>query len=216
MSTNPTSVAKHHQVADEARGSTHRTCRSAGTIAAVLLLATAVGCEPAPGPTVGESAPAFSARTLDGGSTSLAELRGEVVLLNVWATWCYPCRHEMPSFQRLHDELAHEGLRVVAVSIDPRGAEEEIERFLSEHGITFDILHDPGSAVTRTFRTTGVPETFLIDRNGVVVRRWIGMIDARSPGVRGAVHAALDGRPVPRPGDSARGDSPDPVRGTDS
>src|SRR5690606_16354584 len=67
---------------------------------------------------VGTAAPSFPARDLQGNPVSLDALRGEVVLLNIWATWCPPCREEMPSMQRLHDQLAEEGLRVVAVSID--------------------------------------------------------------------------------------------------
>jgi cytochrome c biogenesis protein CcmG, thiol:disulfide interchange protein DsbE len=155
----------------------------------LLLLA---GCSPEPfGGQPGDAVPAFSAATMEGEPLSVASLRGEVVLLNVWATWCYPCRKEMPSFEALHRDLGPEGLRVVAVSIDASGAVPEIDQFLSEYGISFTVLHDPGQDVTRAFRTRGVPETFLIDREGRMVKRWIGRIDGHSEAVRGPIRAAL-------------------------
>ncbi len=98
--------------------------------------------------------------------------------------------------QRLYERLGPQGLRVVAVSIDQGGAEPEIREFLEEHGITFTILHDAEQRITRTFRTRGVPETFLIDRDGTLVKHWIGRIDAHSPAVRVPVYEALDGRRV--------------------
>ncbi len=145
----------------------------------------------------GDPAPAFAAATLDGDTLSLAELQGEAVLLNIWATWCVPCREEMPGLQRLHEELGAEGLRVVGVSIDGRAASRDVRDFLSSYGISFTILHDPEERVTRAFRTTGVPETFLIDREGKIVRRWIGLFDPTSEETRASVSQALapsDGR----------------------
>ncbi len=139
----------------------------------------------------GAPVPSFHAPELDGSSVSLASLRGEVVLLNVWATWCYPCRREMPSFEALHQEFADEGLRVVAVSIDSPGARREIAEFLEEYGITFTILHDTDRRITTSFRTLGVPETFLIDRQGRLVKRWTGRIDGHSESVRGPVRETL-------------------------
>ncbi len=145
----------------------------------------------------GDPAPAFAAATLDGDTLSLAALQGEAVLLNIWATWCGPCREEMPGLQRLHEELGEQGLRVVGVSIDSRAASRDVRDFLSSYGISFTILHDPEERVTRAFRTTGVPETFLIDREGKIVRRWIGLFDPTSAETRASVNQALapsDGR----------------------
>jgi cytochrome c biogenesis protein CcmG, thiol:disulfide interchange protein DsbE len=160
-----------------------------GVLATALL--AAAGCSFSPPVAVGNKAPEFAANTLDGEAVSLAELRGEVVLLNVWATWCFPCRREMPSFEALHRELGGEGLRVVAVSIDQPGAASEIRAFLEEYDITFTVLYDSEQRITRAFNTLGVPETFLIDRNGVLVKHWIGRIDGRSPLVRAPIHDAL-------------------------
>jgi thiol-disulfide isomerase/thioredoxin len=99
---------------------------------------------------------------------------GEVVLLNIWATWCGPCRIEMPSMQRLQERLGPKGLRIVAVSVDDPGQAGAIRRFAQELGLTFDLLHDPTKAIERTYQTTGVPETFLIGRDGTIRRRSIG------------------------------------------
>ncbi|HEV2130266.1 MAG TPA: TlpA disulfide reductase family protein [Longimicrobiaceae bacterium] len=131
---------------------------------------------------VGTSAPDFIARDLDGAPVSLGELRGQVVLLNVWATWCPPCVEEMPSMQRLHERLGPEGLRVVAVSIDAAAGERDafgrpggnVRTFAEEFGITFDIWRDPSGDIQRTYRTTGVPESFVINRDGVIIKKVIG------------------------------------------
>ena len=99
---------------------------------------------------------------------------GEVVLLNIWATWCGPCRIEMPSMQRLQERLGPKGLRIVAVSVDDPGQAGAIRRFAQELGLSFELLHDPTKAIERTYQTTGVPETFLIGRDGTIRRRSIG------------------------------------------
>jgi peroxiredoxin len=142
---------------------------------------------------VGEPAPAYAAPTMAGDTLSLADLRGDVVVLNIWATWCPPCREEMPGLEALQQRYAAEGLHVIGVSIDGRNAAGEVRSFLESNGITFTILHDADERVTRVFRTMGVPETYLIDREGRLVRRWIGKIDAESETIRSAVREALAG-----------------------
>lgn len=134
---------------------------------------------------VGSRAPNFTAVDLQGRPVSLADLRGQVVFLNIWATWCPPCREEMPSMQRLHEELAPEGLRIVAVSIDaargktdPSGrAGGDLQVFAEEYGLTFDIWHDPSGEIQRIYRTTGVPESLVINRAGVIVKKVVGATD---------------------------------------
>jgi len=138
---------------------------------------------------VGTEAPDLVATDLDGRPVSLADLRGEVVLLNVWATWCPPCREEMPSMQRLAEQLGPEGLRVVAVSIDaapgrrdPGGREGgDVRAFAEEYGLTFDIWRDPEGRVQQVYRTTGVPESFVIDRSGTIIKKVIGATEWDSP-----------------------------------
>lgn len=166
-------------------------CRIA---ALVLLIAGAAGCsgEVRDGAaTVGSPAPEYAAVTLTGDTLALADLRGEAVLLNVWATWCPPCREEMPGLQALHEEYADEGLRVVGVSIDARNATAEVERFLEQNDISFTILLDPEDRITRRFRLAGVPETFLLDREGRIRQRWIGKIDPQSEAVVAPVRETL-------------------------
>ena len=120
--------------------------------------------------TVGSEAPNFTAVDLATGDTvSLADYRGEVVLLNVWATWCAPCRQEMPSMERLQNILGPEGLNIVAVSVDY--GTREVREFVDELGLTFDILYDRTQRVDVTYQTTGLPESFVIDRHGVIVKK---------------------------------------------
>ena len=119
----------------------------------------------------GSAAPAFSAVTLDKPSVTrtIADFRGTPVLLNVWATWCDPCREEMPSMQRLYDSYKDRGLRIVAVSIDDAGNESLIREFVAEHHLTFDILHDSHADIMAQYQVVGVPQSFLISRSGEIV-----------------------------------------------
>jgi cytochrome c biogenesis protein CcmG/thiol:disulfide interchange protein DsbE len=123
----------------------------------------------------GSKAPDFSAATLDSPAVTrtLADYKGDVILLNFWATWCEPCKVEMPSMEQLHREYRGRGLRVVAVSQDAAGSENTIRKFVADHGLTFEILHDPHDSVGTAYRTRGVPETFIVDRSGTItVKRW--------------------------------------------
>jgi cytochrome c biogenesis protein CcmG, thiol:disulfide interchange protein DsbE len=158
---------------------------------AAVGLATAACVEPPGRVAVGERVQSYAARDLEGRTLDLSDLRGEVVLLNVWATWCFPCRREMPALERLHRELGGRGLRIVAVSIDAANAVRDIRQFVDEYGLTFDILHDPAQDVTRHFNTIGVPETFLIDAQGRLQRHWLGRIDPQGESVRGPILEAM-------------------------
>jgi cytochrome c-type biogenesis protein len=142
----------------------------------------------------GEPVPPYSAALLDGeGSLSLADLRGSVVLLNGWATWCQPCREEMPALERLQQEFGPSGLRVVGVSIDRGDADDRVRAFARKVGATFTILRDPRNAFTRTFRASGVPESVLIGRDGTLLHRWKGPLDADAAETRAVIEGALAG-----------------------
>ncbi len=138
---------------------------------------------------VGSAAPEVHATDLRGNPVKLSELRGQVVLLNIWATWCGPCRQEMPSMERLYTQLRGEGLRIIAVSIDagegqvdPDGhAGGDVAGFVSDFGLTFDIWRDPSAQIGRDYRTTGVPESFLVDRDGRIVKKVIGATEWDDP-----------------------------------
>lgn len=142
---------------------------------------------------VGSEAPAFSAATLDTPprQVSLDDHRGDVVLLNIWATWCTPCREEMPSIQRLHERFGDRGLTVLAVSIDNPGMESQIRAFAEELDLTFQILHDPANTISSAYQVTGYPETFLIDQRGVIRKKHIGATDWFSPANQALVASLL-------------------------
>ena len=127
---------------------------------------------------IGSRAPDFSARTLDAEPEirGMADYRGDVVLLNIWATWCGPCRVEMPEIQALYSNFSTEGFRVVAVSIDNAGMEQAIRGFVRDYGLTFDILYDASGDIQRIYQSSGVPETFIIGRDGVIRKKVIGAI----------------------------------------
>jgi len=126
--------------------------------------------------TIGSEAPTFSAVTTDGTrkTKSIADYKGDVVVLNIWATWCAPCRQEMPSIQRLHTALGPQGLKIVAVSVDEAGKEQAILDFKNEFGLSFEILYDATGTIRDAYRTNGVPETIVIGRDGVIRKKWLG------------------------------------------
>jgi peroxiredoxin len=130
----------------------------------------------------GARAPDFSAYDLEGGVVSLRDYRGQVVLINIWATWCAPCKEEMPSIQRLLEAVDDDDFHVLAVSIDQPTPDHDptnpldgrLRAFADSVGITFPVLHDPSGEISTTYRTTGVPESFLVDRNGIILRKITG------------------------------------------
>lgn len=140
----------------------------------------------------GAPAPDFSYPTLRGDTLALADLRGQVVLLNIWATWCPPCVREMPSMQRLYDELRADGLRVVAVSVDAPGALRDVRSFVHELGLGFDILLNPAGSIQDAYAVTGLPTTFLIDTEGRIRRKVIGGTDWMSAENVESVRALLE------------------------
>ena len=140
----------------------------------------------------GSAAPAFELPGRPGpGEVSLASLRGQVVLLNFWATWCEPCEREMPAMQRLHEALAPGGLRLLAVSVDDTS--EVIDAFRARYGLTFSILWDADKRVANEYQAYRFPETLLIDRDGVVVERYIGPRDWDSPLYQARIRKLLEG-----------------------
>jgi peroxiredoxin len=143
---------------------------------------------------VGSRAPEFQAVDLrTGRPATLADYRGRVVLLNVWATWCHPCRIEMPAMERLSRDLAGTDFRIVAVSVD-EGDSSEVSAFAKELGLTFDILHDQSGMIKRAYQTKGVPESFVIDRRGIIVKRVIGAAEWNAPVNQMLIRRLLDDR----------------------
>jgi peroxiredoxin len=142
---------------------------------------------------VGARAPDFRAIDLaTGDSVSFREhYDGSVTLVNIWATWCIPCRVEMPAMERVYRDLAPRGFKIAAISID-EGSPEDVRAFGQELGLSFDMLQDRSTAVQQTYQTTGVPESFLVNREGIIVKRIIGAHDWSSPVNRALVERLLD------------------------
>jgi peroxiredoxin len=145
-------------------------------------------------------APDFAVPDLAGQAVRLSAFRGRVVLVNLWTTWCPPCREEMPSMERLYQRLRGRGFVLLAVSQDEGGA-AVVEPFVRQLGLTFPILVDPEQQVGGRFHVWGYPESFLIDREGRIVERIIGPRDWASPEQVAAVERLLDattgGPPTP-------------------
>jgi peroxiredoxin len=152
----------------------------AGTLAVALLLlaglAWVVFGSERPAAPVGEGHPApdFTLRALDDGEVSLAALRGRVVLVNFWATWCKPCEDEMPAMQRLYQALdgGGDGFELLAVSVDE--GDEEVRAFRDRLALGFPILRDPEKRAAGAYHTFRFPESWLVDADGVVVARYVG------------------------------------------
>jgi peroxiredoxin len=163
-------------------------------VAAVVALGAAMVffADPGPGRYVdaGVEAPGFELPRLgDAAPVSLADLRGRVVLLNFWATWCKPCEDELPSMQRLHRALAGAGFELLAISVDD--APEPVAEFRSRYGLAFPILLDPRREVAGAYQTHHFPESFLIDAEGRVVERYIGPRDWDAPEYLARIRALL-------------------------
>ena len=149
----------------------------------------------------GAPAPDFRAVTLDAHPVTrgIADYRGQVVLLNLWATWCGPCELEMPSIQALHNDYAKSGLKVVAVAVDDPGFEQRVRDFVQRKGLTFEILHEGSGKIESDYEARGIPATYLIGRDGLIRKRVAGASDWNSPANRALVAQLLGVTAVPRP-----------------
>jgi cytochrome c biogenesis protein CcmG/thiol:disulfide interchange protein DsbE len=168
--------------------------RPAVAVAAILLAACAPGGES--GSTrvdVGLPAPGYRSVTLSGDSVSLADQRGKVVLLNVWATWCHPCRDEIPELREIHKRYESRGLQLVGVSVDSDGADDLIREFMKEFEMTYPIWRDPAERISTQFLMVGVPATFLIDKQGVLRWRKTGPVQPGDSSLTAAIERALEG-----------------------
>ncbi len=120
--------------------------------------------------------------SLDNQQITLSGLKGKVVLLNFWATWCPPCREEIPSMMKLNTLMAGKPFQMVAVSVD-EGGKKAVEEFFKNTGYSIPAYIDSTGQVARMYGITGVPETFVIDKNGIIVKKVIGGLDWNSPDV---------------------------------
>jgi cytochrome c biogenesis protein CcmG, thiol:disulfide interchange protein DsbE len=149
---------------------------------------------------VGSRAPDYTALSLSGDPVSISGFEGDVVLLNIWATWCPPCVAEMPALQRLHEQLGDRGLSIVAVSVDSPPSlgnamgvfSGDVRAFVEQFGLTFTVLHDPGGGIQSRYQVNGLPTTFLIDRDGRVRRKVMGAAEWDMPRFADEIRALLE------------------------
>ena len=130
----------------------------------------------------GLPAPNFTFPGLDGKPVSLTDFKGKVVFLNIWATWCPPCRDEMPAMEKLYQELKGKDFEILAISIDTSGA-KVVAPFMKEYKLSFPALLDPDGTVQNLYGTTGVPESFVINKDGIIEKIVIGPMDWATPEV---------------------------------
>lgn len=151
-----------------------------GLVIGIVMLAK-FGPEVAP-VAVGERAPDYQAMNIATGDSVRVRsgYKGHVTLVNIWATWCVPCKVEMPSMQQLYDSLSPLGFRIAAVSID-QDDPKAVKEFTDQLGITFDILQDRKGEIQQAYQTTGVPESFILDQDGIIMKRVIGAYDWTAP-----------------------------------
>jgi cytochrome c biogenesis protein CcmG/thiol:disulfide interchange protein DsbE len=137
----------------------------------------------------GTKSPEFDGATVDGRRLSLVSLRGKVILLNFWASWCQECRPEMPMFERLHREFAAQGLSVVG--INAREETEAIRGYAKELRLTFPLVLDPKGEINAAYGVIGLPATFLVGRDGRAVARAVGPRDWQSAPAKTIIQALL-------------------------
>jgi cytochrome c biogenesis protein CcmG/thiol:disulfide interchange protein DsbE len=137
------------------------------------------GCGESPVAAVGKPAPNFDTVDMQGEVWSLSKQRGKVVFVNFWATWCAPCREEMPSMQKLYERLPKDKFNMVALYNNDKPA--AVNSFVAKLGITIPILNDESNIIGPRYGLTGLPETFIIDKQGVIREKFIGPVEWDSP-----------------------------------
>ncbi len=147
--------------------------------------------KPAVGVAVGAVAPDFRIANIHGGTMTLSEHRGKVVLINFWATWCGPCRAEMPSMEALYRSHLQHQFEILAISIDT-GGPSRVRSYVDDFGFTFPVLLDDDYRVNDLYRVRVAPTSFLVDRQGKIVKRIQGAKDWNHPEVRGWIDRLID------------------------
>jgi peroxiredoxin len=171
--------------------------RSLSLLGASIVAVTAAGCQPGEGggghsmARAGDVAPDVAGVTLAGDSLALSDLRGQPALVNLWATWCPPCREEMPYLESLHQRLGPRGLRTVGITVDDASARSQVVSFIDDVDVTFDILLDPRGRSMDRYRVIGLPATFLLDADGVIRLLRLGPLQERDTAFTAALEALV-------------------------
>ncbi len=158
--------------------------RACSAIAVTATAAVLSSCIPSEGPTLrhGDPAPPFTATSLtDGSPVSLTDYLGKTLLVNLWATWCHPCRTETPYLQSIYERYREDGLRILGVSVDLPADSAAVLHFVEEFGVEYDIALDAEATSRDVFLARGLPTSVLIDRNGNIGFIWIGEIPEGEP-----------------------------------
>jgi peroxiredoxin len=179
-----------------------RPLHGTGLLLLLPLLLVGSGCTDSPAPTAPmaratsetapRQAPDFTLTTLDGTPMRLSDQRGKVVFINLWATWCPPCREELPTMVRFYERFKDRGVEILAISEDTDP--EAVRRMVAKQGITFPVLMDENKRVYNLYRATGVPETHLLDKAGGVRGSQLGPFDWDSPAVIAKVEELLEAK----------------------
>ena len=171
-----------------------RITRQFGVTSALFVFALS-GCATEGGgsgaATLGAPAPLYRTVSIDGDSVSLEAQRGKVVLLNIWATWCHPCRAEIPELRAIYTKYKDRGVELIGVSVDADGDDEPLRAFMREFEMTYPIWRDPDERVSAQFLVLGVPATFLIDRKGILRWKKTGPIQPADTSLVAAIERAL-------------------------
>lgn len=173
----------------------------------VVLLLLVIGCQkheaaapvakkPAPKPViarteVGDVMPAYSAAYLDGKPFTLASEKGSVVFVNVWATWCGPCRMEIPELQKLHDKYRERGFKVVGVSVDDTGV-KDVEKFIADQKVSYPVVLDADGKLANVLQTTVLPTSVILSKDGKILWRQVGaLVPNDIKGVENVIEKAI-------------------------
>ncbi len=170
--------------AEKAATGTHGNTTTATATTTAAATGTVAGTE------AGAMMPEYAATNLDGSKFELASHRQKVVLLNVWATWCGPCRFEIPELQRMHNQYAARGFEVVGVSVD-EGDADPVRQFVGENKMTYPIVLDPDGKLANILETSVLPTSVLIGRDGRILYKKVGAIFENDPELKAAIEKAL-------------------------
>ncbi|MFQ5432686.1 MAG: TlpA disulfide reductase family protein [Nitrospinota bacterium] len=146
-------------------------------------------------PMRGKPVPSFALPDLNGKIVTMDQHRGKIVFINIWATWCAPCREEMPSMEALYNKLKGDKFAMLAISIDEDGL-KSVGPFVEEYGLTFPILLDPSSKTSKKFKTTGVPETFIVNKDGIIIYHSLGPENWERPEFYETITKLINDQPI--------------------